>query len=99
MSVLECLEIEDFVCHQPLWEQELGSYNNLYICEPDEYPAPPNFKPSISSWEKECFEHGLNFHANIKQGNANIFWDNPARILRTGREIDKKGYWRSFMGA
>ena len=34
-----------------------------------------------------CFEHGLNFHANIKQCSVDTFGDSPARNLKAGREI------------
>ena len=45
-SILECLEIKDFLCHQPWWCQGLGSLD-LCIPEPDHYLTLFKFKFSI----------------------------------------------------
>ena len=36
-SILEHLEIKDFLCHQPWWGQGLDSLDNLCIPEPGHY--------------------------------------------------------------
>ena len=69
-SVLEHLEIKDFLHHQPWSGQWLGSLVNLCIPESGHYLAPPKFKSCVGLWKSKLMKSGKNYWNIIKWGKV-----------------------------